>query len=382
MKTVVYVLKSMAMLAGTERVTSIKINWLASHGYKVVLVTYEQGSHPLAVPLHPDVTVIDLKVFMYKLSQLPLYLRIIKQYHMKRFLYQRFKDFVNNLHPDIISTTTYSIGIAKEIFKANQGAKLIIESHETCFTEVKEYSYQRHPIMRMVAKVYDWQNLRYVNRFDALVTLTNGDATEWKKHISTDIKVIPNPLTVFPDIAEKIEKPLFRILAVGRLEEVKGFDRLIHAFALIADKHPEWRIDIFGEGSRENELRALTEYYHLANRIGICSPTKEILSEYQKSDFYVLSSRHEGFGMVIIEAMSCGIPCVSFDCNYGPREIISDGIDGLLVEDGNIVKLSEAILWMMDHHNERLQMGRKARESVKKYQNDIIMQKWVSLFSQ
>jgi len=235
--------------------------------------------------------------------------------------------------------------------------------------------------MRILARIYDRQNTKYVNHFNRMITLTEGDANQWKKHISTSIEVIPNPLTEYPKSILWPQKTHYRMIAVGRLENVKGFNKLIEAFALIADKCPQWRIDIFGEGSCKESLLALIAQHKIGRRVAILPSTRNIYEEYRNSDFYMLSSQHEGFGMVILEAMSCGIPCISFDCDFGPREIIDDGVSGILVENGNIKKLAEAMLWMTNHKDERIQMGQKAREHVKKYLINTVMSKWVDLFN-
>ena len=380
LKKIMYVVKSMAMLAGTERVVSTKINWLAEHGYKVCLVTYEQGHHPIVLPIHPEVKYLDLDVCFWGLHGLPLFQRFIKRIKMKSLIYVRLKQAIEDFRPDIILTTTYSLNIAEEVFKTRNGARLILESHDTCCSVIKEYAYLSHPLLKFVAKLYDKQNLKYANNFDRLITLTKGDADEWHKHLSLNIYVIPNPLRLIPVSSNKTKEFYFRIIAVGRLEIVKGFENLIKAFALIADQCLKWRLDIFGDGSCKDRLKALITYYKLESRISILPTTYNIIEEYKKSDFYVLSSQHEAFGMVLLEAMSCGIPCVSFDCDYGPREIINDGVNGLLVDNGNINKLAQSILWMTEHHKERLLMGERAKNSVKRYQTDNVMQSWVALF--
>ena len=382
MKTILYVIKSMAMLAGTERAVSLKINWLASHGYKVVLVTYEQGSHPIILPLHPDVIVEDLKTPFFVIRKYSLFRRGFEFLRLKSIFRSRLRSVLEEIRPDIILTTAYSLEVVKELFEVHANSKLIIESHETCSSVIKEYAYKSHSFMLLLAKLYDKYNLKYVNHFDRLITLTQGDAVEWYKHIFVPIEVIPNPLTDYPfSLTDKSENTSFRIISAGRLEEVKGFDRLVKAFAIIEDKCPKWHVDIFGKGNCEGELRKLIASYHLDNRIKILPPTNNIYSEYLNSDFYVLSSHHEGLGMVLLEAMACGIPCVSFDCDYGPKEVIDDGNTGLLVENGNIEKLSQSILWMIEHRNERIRMGENARKAVKRYQIDDIMQQWVDLFN-
>ena len=382
MKTVLYIWRSMALLAGIERTLSSKINWLASHGYKVLLITYEQGSHPIILTLHPNVIIIDLKTPFYSLSRYPLYIRFYKYFQLKSVFYKRLREVVKENCPDVVLTIAGCMNVIKEICMACHKSKMVIESHETFFSVIKEPMYMHYPFLHYFARFYDKQNLRYVNRFDRMVCLTHGDAEEWRKHISIKIEVIPNPLTYFSfPLIPGNKLTSFRIISVGRLEEVKGFDRLIKAFAMIEKKCTKWRIDIYGKGSCEDDLKKLIVYYRLENRISILPPTNDIYTEYQNSDFYVLSSYHEGLGMVLLEAMACGIPCVSFNCDYGPREIIADGDTGLLVDDGNVEKLAEAMLWMMEHTEERLEMGIKAYEIIKKYQIDNIMPNWISLFN-
>ena len=382
MKRLLYILRSMAMVAGTERVVSDKINWLAEHGYEVTLVTYEQGCHPLAFPLHPSVKVCDLDTPFFRLRSFPLFLRYFKYLKLKSEFGKRLKLIVESIHPDIVITTTYSLKVADEIVQACNNSKLIIESHETCFSVVKEYDYQSRPFMRIIAKLYDLQYYRIINRFDRLVTLTNGDACEWDRHITSEIKVIPNPLTFYPLTLKEnsVDYPC-RIISAGRLEEVKGFDLLIDAFSLISDRCPEWRIDIFGQGSCEKKHRMQIAAKGLEDRITIHPPTAKIYEEYFLSDIYVLSSRHEGMGMALVEAMSCGLTCVAFDCKYGPAEILSNRETGMLIKDGNVLELAKAMLWLIEHPDERHRMGSAARESSKKYSKDIIMQHWVELFN-
>lgn len=383
MKTILYVWRSMALLAGIERVICIKLNWLVSHGYKVVLVTYEQGSHPVIQPLHPDVTIIDLRTPFYSLSKYPLNSRLLKYIKMKNCFYKRLKEVVKEYRPDLVITIAGSMNVIKEIYRACHNSKLIIESHETFFSVMKETQYNSSLLLRNIAKLYDKRNLNIINHFDRMVCLTYGDASEWHKHVSTKIEVIPNPLDTFPILGDNsIKETHFRLISAGRIEDVKGYDRLINAFALIADYCPNWRLDIYGKGSREDFLRKLIAHFRLENRIAIFPPTNRIYTEYMNSDIYVLSSLHEGLGMVLLEAMSCGISCVAFNCDYGPREIIQDGVTGLLVEDGNVEKLAQAMIWMIEHPKERIEMGIKARESVAKYHINTIMPIWIKLFNE
>ena len=268
------------------------------------------------------------------------------------------------------------------IAKVCKQSQLIIESHETCFSVAKKYDYSSNPFLLFIAKLYDKNYYRCIDKYDRLVTLTKGDANEWSMHVSSIIMVIPNPLTYYPiSMREKEKNHFCRIISAGRIEEEKGFDQLIEAFSIISDKCPKWHVVIFGKGSCENDLRKMIADKGLEKRISISSPTTNIYEEYYNSDLFVLSSRHEGFGMALLEAMSCGKTCVAFDCKYGPSEIIIHGETGLLVKDGNISEMANVILWAIEHSNERSRIGEAARESVKKYRKEIIMEQWVKLFN-
>ena len=378
---ILYILRSMALMAGTERVVSEKINWLADHGFTITLVTYEQGEHPVVFPLHANIHVVDIDTVFYKYSHLSPIRKFIKYRKQKRLFAKRLKNVVDDFSPNIIITTAYSMEVAKQIAQVSGNAKLIMESHETCFSIGKEYTHQSHSLVRLIAHIYDKSFYRNMKGFDLVVCLTEGDAKEWRKHISRT-EVIPNPLSYFPTLKDKKgEEEMCRIISAGRLEPVKGYDMLVDAFSLIADKCPNWHVAIFGKGSREGELRKQIENKGLENRVLVLPPTSNIYEEYQKSDFYVLTSHHEGLGMVMLEAMSCEIPCVAYRCDYGPEEIIEHQRTGLLVKNGDVQSLANAMLWMIEHPSERIAMGKRAREAVKKYDKEQIMKKWERLFT-
>lgn len=374
-----YILKSLANKSGTERVFSDKINYLAQCGYEITLVTYEQGEHPFSFPLHQSVHHVDFDTRFFKVGQQPLYKRPFYMYRLRKLFRNRLQNFVDELSPDVIICTTYSFHLLDIISTIKTSAYNIIESHVACFTIKKSYEYRRIPIVCQILKLYDAYQMDCLKRFDKMVVLTEGDAAEWRKYISR-VVVIPNPVTFFPEQVLTHEKPSNRIICVGRLHEQKGLDMLVNAFSMIASKCPQWYIDIYGSGDEKAMLCQLIADYNLQGRIVIHEPTTDIYREYQTSDFLVLSSRYEGFALVLIEAMACGIPCVSFRCKYGPEEIVTNGINGLLVENGDVRALAESILFMINHSEERLRMGIAAREMTRCFQKDIIMKEWIELF--
>ena len=371
---ILFLLRAMANVAGTERVMSDKINWLAERGHQIYLVSYEQGDHPISISLHPEVKFVDLNVRFFKLSNVPIIKKIWRYKQMKSILRSRLQQLVDSINPDDIVATTYSMKLLDVIAGLNTGARKIMESHTACYSVGKEYDFRSNPLMKLVGRIYDKYNYRHLHALNMMIALTKGDKSDWSHYID-NVKVIPNPLTYYPEkISEKIST--HRILSVGRLNEQKGFDMLIDAFALIASKCPEWHVDIYGRGEDEKQLLSQIKDKSLEDRISINMPIANIFEEYQKSDFFVLSSRYEGFGLVLAEAMSCGTPCVSFDCKYGPNEIIEDGVDGLLVKSDDVYELSQKMLWMITHEKKRLEMGRKARLSAFRFRKERVMLEW------
>lgn len=368
------------MKAGVERVMSDKMNYLAAHGYDVVLVTYEQGNHPLAFPLHQKVVHHSLDARFFTLSRYPIWKRLYYWHKMRHRLKCGLQEVVDNEKPDVVITTTYSMKVLDIILGVNASAHRLIESHIACYTVRKAYDYRQHAFLFQLARLYDKYVFRKIRSFDNLIVLTAADAKDWKEYID-NVDIIPNPVTTYPDVVLPHDGNGRRIIAVGRLHEQKGFDRLIDAFAMISDRCKGWRVDIFGDGSDKQMLLDRIHDKNLDAVIKIWPPTNQIYEEYQTSDFLVLSSRYEGFALVLGESASCGIPSVAFRCKYGPEEVITDGENGLLVTDGDVNELAEKILWMINHREERLRMGVKAREMAKKYQIDSVMKRWEILFN-
>ena len=180
---------------------------------------------------------------------------------------------------------------------------------------------------------------------------------------------------------DDIPKDNGRIIFVGRFNHEKRIDRLITAFSMFADRYPDWHVDIFGDGNeKENLLRQIDEC-GLVNRVVIHEPTKAIYDEYKRSEMLVLCSEHEASPLVLVEAMACGVPCVSLDCPTGPRAIIKDGETGLLAKDGDVNDLASKIEWLIIHESERKEMGRRARAFAASRKQDVVMGQWEKLYT-
>lgn len=141
-----------------------------------------------------------------------------------------------------------------------------------------------------------------------------------------------------------------------------------------------WTLDIYGQGDQTDYRQLMAELGIDSNRCHLNGPVEDVVKAYQESSIFVLSSRFEGFGMVLIEAMACGLPVVSFDCPAGPDEIITDGVDGLLVPSGDVHALAEKLMVLMTDENLRRRLGQQARQTAQRYEMTTIANQWIALF--
>lgn len=213
---------------------------------------------------------------------------------------------------------------------------------------------------------------------DALVVLS--PSAKKKYHFCRNTFIIPNSLPFYPAEQSNLENKT--IISVGRLSFEKGYDRLIEIARLLKGKCDDgWKIKIFGNGDIENELRNAIANYGLSDFVFINMAVSDIKYEYLNSDIYLMTSRFEAFPMVLLEAKACGLPVVAYDCPEGPREIISEAVDGFLIENGNIIKMTEKLLLLMTDASLRMMMGKNAKNSISVYEDEVIFEKWNNVFA-
>jgi glycosyltransferase involved in cell wall biosynthesis len=228
-----------------------------------------------------------------------------------------------------------------------------------------------------------WQKLlntkynRDAGKADVVVALTNGDASEWRK-FAHRVEVIPN-MVHLNDTGRYSSCQSKKAIFVGRYSTQKDIGSLIRIWQLVYQRHPEWELHVYGGyGNQPDKWQEIIPQTN-AN-IFAHEATSEINEKYLESSMLLLTSVHEPFGLVLPEAMSCGLPVVSFDCPYGPADIISDGVDGFLVKDRNIRVFADRVCLLIENEELRVRMGREGIASSQRYKTGVIMPLWNSLF--
>jgi glycosyltransferase involved in cell wall biosynthesis len=354
---------------GQERTLLDKANYLVGQGHDVLFVTYEHEGR-IAYPMDPLIKHVDLKCHVFRLYKDAVYLRFWRFLKLKFTFRKQMSDVISFFHPDVIDIAIPNTeNFLCDVMAVAKNVPIVIESHLAMGYQV----IKRGKTETWLYKFFNPQ--RAVCHADLFVSLTEGDAACWRQIGVKHLKIIPNPVTFYPDFLQNVKKKEGRIICVGRLTPQKRFDRLIDAFSLIAVRYPDWHITIFGEGEDKEKLQKQIAVRNLDNRIFLNPPTKDIYSHYMSSQFMVLSSDFEGFGLVIVEAMACGIPVVTTDCPFGPSEIIEDGKSGLLAKM-DVKDLADKMEWMMTHDEERRLMGINAHQAAARFRKETIMPQW------
>lgn len=373
---IVYLYQELAFWSGADRVITEKANYFADVcNYEVYMITTCQ-KHPMVFPLSPKVKHIDIGIDFHEQYKYSLYKRFFIYFKLIHKYKKNLTKILTSIKPDFTITT-----LCKDmdiITSIQDGSKKIAEAHLAKEFVRDLHLYKKKNILyKITGVILNYRTNKVIKKLDGFVVLSTKDAKNWEKVRKATI--IPNSLPFYPTESSKCENK--KIISVGRLEDQKGYDMLIKAWDIIAKKYPGWTIHIYGDGSLKNKLTDEINQRGLSSSLKIENPTPDIINKYIDSSIYVMSSRFEGFGMVLIEAMSCGLPVISFDCPDGPSEIITNNKDGILVENGNINELAEKISYLIENENSRKRMGIAAKENTKRYLPYFVMQKWISLFN-
>lgn len=371
-----YCIPGLYASGGMERVLTLKANYLAEKlGYDVTIILTEEKGRKLYYDLSPLVKVINLDINFDRIAERNLAKRFYKYFRCQRLYKKRLKETLCELHPDItISTLRREINFITSI---PDGSRKIGELH------FSRYSYRNFndikapaSIRKLAAKLWMKQLIGKLEKLAKFVVLTNEDREKWVE--LHNVTCIHNPSTFrAPRLSDGESK---RVLAVGRYTYQKGFDLLLPAWKIVCEKHPDWELIIYGDGERTSYQKLADELELSRKTCRLEESTSQVAEEMASSSIFVLSSRYEGMPMVLGEAMACGIPPVAFACPCGPRDIITDGEDGLLAENGNVEQLAEKLNYLIENESIRKQMGKNAVVNIQHFNLENIMREWDELF--
>ena len=356
-----YITNAIDGSGGLERVLAVKTKVLAEDfGYEIHIITLNQKSKTnLFFPFSKKIIQHNIEVAGNPVHYLSKYSAGIKK-------------VVSEVKPDTILVC--DDGLKAFFLPRILGAKIpiIYERHVSKLIEISEnqgfikgvFTKLKFTLMDFLAK-----------DFSKFIVLTEGNKNEWKLK---NLQVIPNPLPFFS--AEKSSLENKKVIAVGKQSYQKSYDRLLKSWALLGKEFQDWELHIYGKFDENLGLENLSKDLKINKQVFFHPPEKNIEEKYAESSIFVLSSRYEGFGMVLIEAMSFGIPCVSFDCNYGPSDIIKDNEDGFLIKNGDEKDFAQKLQELMRDENLRKEMGEKARVNVERFLPENVVKKWDEFF--
>ena len=359
---IVYITPALYLAGGIERTLTLKANYFAEQfGYDITILLTDGVGKPYFYPISPIIKVVNLDLGFEELWNCSFIRRVYLYLKKQRVYKRRLRSQLMEIRPDItISLLRREINFINEI---KDGSKKIGELHTSRQNNRNFKDNEINFFKAIFAKYWNLSLIYHLRKLDKFVVLTNEDKDSWTE--LDNVVAIPNPVSF------KVDKPseltAKRVLAVGRYDYVKGFDRLLKAWAIVTKKVPDWTLAIYGDGDNSSYIKLRDELGIDASRCQLHGVTQNIQDEYRASSIYVLTSRYEGLSMAMLEAISCGLPLVAFSCPCGPRDV-------------DIEMLAERLIALMDSPQILRQMGREAQEKSRLYQMEHLAIRWKNLF--
>ncbi len=361
---IIYLIAATYRAAGMERILSLKAEWLAADN-DVLIVTTDQKGRPSAFGLD-RFRQVDLGIDYEETNGRNFVVKTVRYFFKHRRHRRLLTELLIREKADIVVCMFNNDADIVPFIK--DGSRKVLEVH---FSRYKKLQYERRGLWALADHIRTERDVRYASGYDRFVALTHQDMEFWKADydrlgLKHNMTCIPNPCTLRFDAPAGLENR--QVMAAGRYTHQKGFDMLIEAWKGMDTTG--WTLRIAGDGDIPSDLPDNV----------VPGPASDIRSEYLNSSLFVLSSRYEGFGLVLAEAQAAGLPMVSFDCKCGPGEIITDGEDGFLVPEGDVAGLAERMQRLMNDSELRRRMGQAAWSNSKRFDGSVIMPQWKSLF--
>ena len=411
---IIYLIAGTYRAAGMERVLANKADWLASRGYDVLIVTTDQLGREPAFRLDPSIRSVDLDI-NYEENNGGRFLNKVLHYPLKQWRHRRrLSALLKAEKADVVVSMFCNDAAFLPFIK--DGSRKVLEIH---FSRFKRLQYGRKGLWALADRFRSRNDLRVVSRFDRFVVLTQEDRGYWEAEAALpNICVIPNARTFAPAVAPEMPAagpgmsaanpaalavglgaPAAQpsatavtpapsgsatsggiVLAAGRYNAQKAFDRLIEIWKTVAPQAPGWKLRIAGEGELRQALQQQIDAAGLHNSVILGKAEGDIRDFYAAADIYALTSLYEGLPMVLLEAQSSGLPIVAMACKCGPRDVVTDGEDGFLVPEGDNEAMADKLLELINDPALRHRMGAAALRASDRFDEAAVMQRWTGLF--
>ena len=376
-KKILYIFGGFYTPNGMASIISEKVNYLVENtDFELYMVLTESLNQPEYYQLSDKVKRFNLNINFDELDRMPIIKKVIFYLIKQRKYKKLLTDCMMAIRPDVtVSITRREINFLSQI---KDGSKKVSEIHfaRTFYRKI-EKRYLPKWVNHWLSKLWMDSLINSLKDLDKFVVLTNEDMENWPE--IENIMVIPN--FVSKQSMQLSDCSQRRVIAVGRYSWQKGFDLLISAWQIVYERHPDWRLDIYGGGDHD-QYQKMADEMQLSSVVHCFPAVQNVYEKYQESGFFVLSSRYEGLPLVVIEAMTAGLPVVAFSCPCGPRDMIQDGYNGLLVERDNVEQLADRIIYLIENNDLRYSMGSHAVATVARYSKENIMQQWINLFNE
>lgn len=374
---IVFCTPALYSAGGVERIVAVKANYFSMQlGYNVTIIVTEGKGNDSFFPISNQVNIINYKLDFEELWRLPFWKKVIV-YLIKQ---RKFKKLLNadlmRIRPDFtISTLRREINFLTEI---NDGSCKIGELHVNRANYRTFDGRNSNVVKRIFAYFWSKSLLNKLRRLDRMVVLTDCARRDWLE--LNNVVKIPDALPFKIENKSKLNSK--RIISIGRYAYDKGNDLLLRAWSIIEKEFADWTLDIYGNGDKEPYKDLIRELGIDNDRCHLYGPIHDVKKEYLSSSIFLLPSRFEGFGLVIVESMASGVPVVSFDCENGPRSIITDGENGYLVPPFDINAYAEKVMYLMRNEELRKRLGSNALKSASQYDIDKVGFQWEQLFDE